>query len=90
VFCKPDGSPMRPDYLSGLWFYTCRSLNLPRVSLHALRHTHASALIAGRIDVVQVSRRLGHANPTVTLNTDAHLFRQDERAAVAAIGKVLG
>ncbi len=90
VFCKPDGSPMRPDQFSWSWIYTCQSLNLPRVRFHSLRHLHASALIAAGIDVVQVSRRLGHANPTVTLNTYAHLFRQDERAAVAAIANVLG
>jgi integrase len=81
---------MRPDQFSWAWIYACQSLKLPRVRFHALRHTHASALIAAGIDVVQVSRRLGHANPIVTLNTYAHLFRQDERAAVAAIANVLG
>jgi len=56
---------------------------------HALRHTHASALIAGGIDVVTVSRRLGHSNPTITLGVYAHLFRETDSSA-AAIEKVLG
>jgi integrase len=38
---------------------------------------------------VAISRRLGHANPTVTLNVYAHLFKKDDRAAAAAIEKVL-
>jgi hypothetical protein len=45
-----------------------------RLSLHSLRHGFASLLIANGLDVVFVSRQLGHANPTVTLSTYAHLF----------------
>jgi integrase len=46
------------------------------VSFHALRHTHVSALIAAGLDVVAVSRRIGHANPTVTLNTYGHFVQE--------------
>jgi len=45
-----------------------------RLSLHSLRHGYASLLIAKGLNVVFVSRQLGHANPTVTLSTYAHLF----------------
>jgi integrase len=45
-----------------------------RVGLHALRHTHASALIAAGIDVLAISRRLGHASAALTLNVYGHLF----------------
>ena len=59
-----------------------RALKLPRVTLHALRHTHVSQLIASGLDVVTVSRRIGHSKPSVTLNVYAHLFGDtDERAA---------
>ena len=37
------------------------------ITLHALRHTHASQLIDAGIDVVTISKRLGHANPSITL-----------------------
>ena len=49
LFAEVDGSPRRPDQLSWLWRSACKSLKLPQVSLHALRHTHASALIAGGV-----------------------------------------
>ena len=42
VFCQPDGSPITPSWLSYTWRNTCVSLKLPKVTLHALRHTHAS------------------------------------------------
>jgi integrase len=59
-----------------------RSLKLPIVTFHALRHTHVSQLIASGLDVVTVSRRIGHSNPTITLSVYAHLFgATDERSA---------
>jgi integrase len=52
---------------------------------HALRHTHASALIAAGLDVVKISRRLGHGSPAVTPNVYGHLFDNIDVAAANAI-----
>jgi integrase len=46
----------------------------PKLRWHDLRHTYASLLIAEGLDVVFVSRQLGHANPAITLSVYAHLF----------------
>jgi len=73
VFGNVDGSPISPRKLSRECLRTCEALGLPRVMSHALRHTHASALIAAGLDMVVISRRLGHANPTVALNIYGHL-----------------
>jgi integrase len=54
-----------------------------RLSLHSLRHGFASLLIAKGLNVVYVSRQLGHANPTVTLSTYAHLFERADHAQAA-------
>lgn len=51
-----------------------------RLSLHSLRHGFASLLIAEGLDVVFVSRQLGHTNPNVTLSVYAHLFARREHA----------
>jgi integrase len=84
VFPRPDGTLWPPDRLSSTWAKTVTVLALPRVTFHALRHTHVSQLIAAGLDVVSVSRRVGHSNPTVTLGLYAHLFgNTDERAAAA-------
>ncbi len=60
-------------------------------SLHskALRHTHASQLIASGVDIVTVSKRLGHARPSVTLAVYAHMFHTDDSKAAAAINAAL-
>ena len=89
VFGNPDGTPRSPDNLSRDWRRACRSLGLPAVMFHALRHTHASALIAKGLDVVQISRRLGHGSPVITLRTYGHLFGTVDSAAAVAIDSLL-
>jgi len=79
-----DGSLRDPDSLTKEWTRLVVAHKLPDITLHALRHSHASALIAAGLDVVTISRRLGHANPNVTLGVYAHTFtKSDERAADA-------
>ncbi|NLG85337.1 MAG: site-specific integrase [Firmicutes bacterium] len=54
------------------------------VRLHSFRHTHAAMLIAQGIDIMTISRRLGHANVRITLDLYGHLMPgQDEKAAAA-------
>jgi integrase len=69
-----------------------------RVSMHDLRHTFASHLILDlKLDVVTVSRQLGHARPSITSDVYAHLFDQArhaddirERMAESKFGQLLG
>lgn len=85
VFGNVEGSLADPDKLSKDWHRLSAARGLPKVHLHALRHSHASALIAAGLDVVTVSRRLGHANPTITMNTYAHAFHRGDESAAQAI-----
>jgi integrase len=61
VFALPDGSPYPPDKLSRDWGNTVRALRLPRIMFHALRHSHASALIAAGLDIVTAASVLAKA-----------------------------
>jgi integrase len=56
---------------------------MPDVTFHALRHTHASQLIDAGVDIVTISKRLGHSKPDITLRVYSHLFRNDDKAAEA-------
>jgi len=58
------------------------------VTFHGLRHTHASQLISEGVDIVTVSKRLGHAKPDITLRIYAHLFQKDDGKAAAAINAI--
>ncbi len=82
VFQKLEGLPLNPNSVSTEWRRMVKTLKLPKVSLHAWRHTHVSQLIASGMDVLTISRRIGHASPAVTLNVYGHLFAStDDRAA---------
>jgi integrase len=84
VFAMPDSEPRNPNSVSSEWRRLLRLNKLPAVRFHSLRHTHASHLIANGMDVLTISRRLGHSSPTVTLNIYGHLFPDaDDRAAKA-------
>ena len=54
-----------------------------KLTLHSLRHGFASLLIANGLNVVYVSRQLGHANPSITLEVYAHLFERADHAQAA-------
>lgn len=61
------------------------------ISLHALRHAHATTLLADRVNPAAVQHRLGHATPAVTLAVYGHVIpEEDNAAAVAAIQRALG
>lgn len=82
VFGKEDGDVRTPESVTKDWRATVRAKGLADVTFHALRHTHASQLIAAGLDVLTISRRLGHARPSITLDVYGHLFADtDVKAA---------
>lgn len=62
---------------------------LPRIPFHGLRHTSATLLIAGHQDLKTVSKRLGHAQTSTTMNIYAHALQESDRKAVDALESML-
>ena len=89
LFANLEGEPRSPSAVSRAWSDFARKIGLPDVTFHNLRHTHASQLIDAGIDIVTISKRLGHAKPDITLRIYAHLFRKDDSKAAAAINAAL-
>lgn len=56
----------------------CKKANVPRITFHGLRHTHASYLIAQGVSIQSVANRLGHADTTTTQQTYIHLLKKLE------------
>lgn len=69
------------------WFNFTKRIGMSEVTFHALRHTHASQLIDAGVDIVTISKRLGHAKPDITLRVYSHLFRMDDGKAAQAINQ---
>jgi integrase len=89
VFSGIDGGMIPPNNLSRDWRRFVKARQLPKVSFHGLRHSHVSALIASGVDVLTISRRIGHASAVVTLRTYAHMFQQTDAGAASAIEAAL-
>lgn len=52
---------------------------------HELRHTHATLLIAGGVDVKTVQARLGHSSADITMSVYAHAIPMADCAAAVAL-----
>jgi integrase len=89
LFATIDGGPLSPTAVSTAWADLAGRIGIPDVTFHALRHTHASQLIHEGVDIVTISKRLGHAKPDITLRVYAHLFHKDDGKAAAAINAAL-
>ena len=67
----------------------CKHANIPVISIHGLRHTHASLLLFQGVSVLSVSQRLGHANVTTTQETYLHIIQELENKDKRKILKYL-
>lgn len=64
--------------VNGLLEKYCYKLDIPTISVHGLRHTHASLLLYEEVSVASVAKRLGHANTTTTQETYIHIIEELE------------
>jgi integrase len=74
VFPKPDGSWIHPQSFSQILDRKVAKLDVPTISLHDLRHTHATLLLKAGVHVKVVSERLGHANVAFTMSVYQHVL----------------
>jgi integrase len=89
LFADIDDNPLSPNAVSAAWADFAKNIGMPQITFHALRHSHASQLIDAGVDIVTISKRLGHAKPDITLRIYAHLFQKDDGKAAAAINAAL-
>lgn len=85
------GEPIRPDYLSYHISIMEDKNDLPRVTFHGLRHTHATMLNASGVDIARISAQLGHSVIGTTMNIYTHIFTselQSTKAIADSLDKV--
>lgn len=84
VFTREDGSPLRPDAVSGRFKRLVTAADLPPIRLHDLRHGAATISLAAGADMKTVSTMLGHSTITLTANTYSSVLPEVARAAAEA------
>ena len=89
VFRSRAGTPINYRNLYRHFIETQKALNLPPLTFHEIRHTHATLLLKAGIHVKVVSERLGHASVAITLDTYSHVLPNIQQSAADKIEEAL-
>jgi integrase len=88
VFLSSNARRWSPSGLTDAVSWLLKRARLEGMSIHDLRHCHASALLRGGANLRAVATRLGHADPSVTLKVYAHCLPNDDAALAEAAGAI--
>jgi integrase len=75
--------------INGVLERYCRKAKVPVISIHGLRHTHASLLLFAGVSIASVARRLGHSSMTTTQKTYLHIIQELENRDVDIVMRSL-
>ena len=88
IFVK-EGEKMYNSTVNDHLFRKCKKAGDPIISLHGLRHTHASLLLFAGVSIASVARRLGHASMNTTQKTYLHIIQELENKDVDIVMRSL-
>ena len=89
IFCREDGSPWPPDYVSRRFKATARDAGLPVIKLHEGRHSAASLARDAGVDAKIRQEQLGHATGAMT-DHYTHVLAEAHREAAEAVARLVG
>jgi integrase len=73
IFKQDNGVPFSPQFVTNKFSYLLDYCGFPHIRFHDLRHSCASQMLNDGYSIVDISKWLGHATPTVTQNIYSHL-----------------
>nr|WP_243881342.1 tyrosine-type recombinase/integrase [Rummeliibacillus suwonensis] len=78
IFIKESSfEPFRNSYVNEVLNKLCKRFELPRITVHGLRHSCASLLFAAGVDIKVVQKLLGHAHIETTMNIYTHVTTEE-------------
>ena len=90
VFTQSYGRPIDPDGTTKDFAKVVKTSGLPHLTLHGLRHAHATMLFEGGVNPKVVSERLGHATIATTMDGYSHVLPGIQEQAALALDSKLG
>ena len=88
VFTSLEGTPVNPQNWQRFWRKLLHQAGVEHKKFHALRHTHATKLLAAGKPIMDVSRRLGHSKPSHTLDLYGHAMPGKDDEIANSIGDI--
>lgn len=89
VFTREDGEPWHPDRVRVLFQRVLKTVDVPRIRRHDLRHTWATLALRVGVHPKVVQERLGHANIRITLDTYSHVLPDMRESAAELVASVI-
>ena len=89
IFVQNDEDKVYNSTVNDILERYCKKLDIPAISVHGLRHTHASILLYAGVSIASVARRLGHASMTTTQKTYLHVIQELENQDVDLVMRSL-
>ena len=89
LFTQDNGKPMHPDSVTDWLKKFSKRKNLPHINPHAFRHSSGSYLLYKGADITSVSRRLGHAQKSTTMNFYAHAIEKADKHNADLLGDII-
>jgi integrase len=89
VFTWPDGRPIHPERFTRWFEQHARAASLPKIRLHDVRHSYATAALAAGVPAKVVSERLGHANIAITMDTYSHVLPSLDAQAAGTVARLI-
>lgn len=89
VFTRDDGTPLRLAYLNEKLNILIKKHNLHPITIHGLRHTHASLLFEAGASIKEVQERLGHTDIQMTMNIYTHVTNTLKEQTAAKFQKYI-
>ena len=87
-FAEEHGKPIGPRKIQKAYQRILSAAGFPTIRYHDLRHTAATHMLANGVDLLTVSRRLGHSKASTTLDTYAHTVPGLQEKAAAIMDEI--
>ena len=89
MFTQADGRPVDPYAITKDFSDVVKGTGLPHLTVHGLRHAHATMLLEAGVNPKVVSERLGHSSIAVTMDVYSHVLPGMQEAAALALDEKL-
>ena len=89
VVTLADGKHVHPQTLARVWDRTAKAVPPKSITLHGLRHTHATLLLLAGVPLKVVSERLGHSSIQITADTYQHVMDHMQQGTASKVAELL-
>src|SRR5262249_13940762 len=89
LFCWENGKPPHPDTITRRFHKLSESADLPKINLHDVRHSYATAGRNARIDWKALSKRIGHSDVAFTMKQYVQTDLEADRQVASTLAELI-